>query len=38
MNQLKHNDIDDEFRNSTQSSNVIIAMKKLMKSAKDPTI
>ena len=38
MNQLKHNGVDDEFINSTHSSNVIIAMKKLMKSAKDPTI
>ena len=38
MNQLKHNGVDDEFIDSTHSSNVIIAMKKLMKSAKDPTI
>ena len=38
MNQLKHNGVDDEFRNSTHSNNVIIAMKKLTKSAKDPTI
>ena len=37
-NQLKHNGVDDEFRNSTHSNNVTIALKKLIKGAKDPTI
>ena len=38
VNQLKHSGIDDEFRNSTYSNNVMIAMKKHIKGVKDPTI
>ena len=38
MNQLKHNGVDDELRNSTHSNNVMTAMKKHMKGLKDPTI
>ena len=38
VNQLKHSGIDNEFRNSTHSNNVMIAMKKHMKGVKDPTI
>ena len=38
VNQLKHNGVDDELRNSTHSNNVITAMKKRMKGLKDPTI